>query len=77
MLMAEYIVDEDHADYSWSYNFSDTNPSYLAIRDGSDTSFIFKDGSYPFLNIQAPNKEGFGSRADYTPSTNITLMSFT
>lgn len=76
-IMAEHIVDEDHADYSWSYNFSDTNPSYLAIRDGSDTSFIFKDGSYPFLNIQAPNKEGFGSRADYTPSTNITFMSFT
>lgn len=76
-ITAEHIVDEDFASYYWSYNFSDIDPSYLAIRDGSDTSFIFKDGSYPFLNIQAPNKEGFGSRADYTSSTKITFMSFT
>lgn len=37
---------------------------------------MFKDGSYPFLNIQAPNKEGLGGSANYSSSTNITLMSY-
>ncbi|KAG6355063.1 hypothetical protein INS49_004144 [Diaporthe citri] len=73
--MATHIVHEEFAEHYWAYNFSLTDPSYLAIRDGSDFNFMFKDGWYPFLNIQAPNKEG--DRADYSPSTNITFMSFT
>lgn len=76
-IMATHIVQENISAYYWAYNFSHTDPSYLAIRDGSELNFMFKDGGYPFLNIQAPEKEGFGSRADYSPSTNITFMSFT
>lgn len=76
-IMATRIVYENTSEHYWAYNFSDTDPSYLAIRDGSEASFMVEDGSYPFLNIQAPGKEGFGSRADYSPSTNITFMSFT
>lgn len=76
-IMATHIVPEKHGAHYWVYDFSPTDPSYLSIRDGSKSNFMFKDGTGTFLNIQAPNKEGYGSRADYSPSTNITFMSFT
>ena len=76
-IVATHIVREEFAESYWSYNLSHTDPAYLAIRDGSDLQFMFKKGSHPFLNIQAPNREGYASRTDYSPSTNITFMSFT
>lgn len=71
------IDQEEYPAHYWSYNFSNTDPTYLALREGGNPGFLFNDGSYPFLNIQAPKKEGLGSSANYSPSTNITLMSFT
>lgn len=67
-IIETHIVHGKHSGY-WSYNISDTDPTYLAVGDGS---LIFSGDDYPFMNIQAPNNGWSPS-----PSTSVEFMSFT
>lgn len=67
-IIETHIVRGTHSGY-WSYNISETDPTYLTIEDGS---IIFKSNDYPFMNIQAPNNGRSPS-----PSTSVEFMSFT
>lgn len=67
-IVETHIVDGGRSGY-WSYNISDTDPTYLAVADGS---VIFNGDDYPFMNIQAP----FDGRSP-NASTTVEFMSFT
>ncbi|KAL1854800.1 hypothetical protein Daus18300_011316 [Diaporthe australafricana] len=61
-------------DYWW-YNMSKSDSSFLGIRERSDG--ILAASPYPFLNIQAVEQSDISAANRYSPSTNITFMSFT
>ncbi|KAG8163810.1 hypothetical protein KVR01_005728 [Diaporthe batatas] len=69
-LVVETHIVEDGPDY-WSYNISDTDPTYVTMRDSDDTIFS-GDDSYPFMNVQAPNVG-----RDSHSSASVQFMSFT
>lgn len=69
--IVETQIEEGGGGY-WSYNISDTDPTYLAMGDGSIHDTIFSGDDYPFMNVQAPNN-GWSPN----PSTSVEFMSFT